>query len=79
MSSLSSLSAADIEQNLPRNPIDPSRNTMTTSNSTIEESNGKAYVDYTEDLERDSTAKAVDVANMERVKLTEEDVRSFIE
>ena len=61
------------------NPIDPSRNTMTTSSSNIEESNGKAYVDYAEDLERDSTAKAVDVANMERVKLTEEDVRSFIE
>jgi hypothetical protein len=50
---------------------------MTVSSSNIEE-NGKTHVDYAEDLERDSSAKVVDVANMERVKVTEEDVRALL-
>lgn len=44
--------------------------------SDTNESGGKGNVDYSEDVERDSAAKTVDVANMERVEVTEEDVRS---
>jgi hypothetical protein len=49
---------------------------MTTSSSNVGD-NGKPHVDYAEDLEKESTVKPVDVANMERVELTEEDVRAF--
>ena len=52
---------------------------MTTSESNIEEY-GKAHVDCAEDLERVSTTKPIDVAHMERIELTKEDVRvSFFE
>lgn len=51
---------------------------MTASSTNFEEANGKGNVDYSEDIERDSTAHAADVANMERVELTEEDVRCLI-
>ena len=46
---------------------------MTTPSAHAEEY-GKTRVDYSEDVERDSGPKAIDVANMERVELTEEDV-----
>lgn len=49
---------------------------MTSSESKVVE-DGKTHVDYAEDLERDSATKAVDLANMERVEVTEEDVRVF--
>lgn len=45
---------------------------MTITSSNIEE-DAKTHVVYAEDLERDSTVKATDIANMERVELTEED------
>lgn len=48
---------------------------MTTSSSNFNESNPKGNVDYLEDVERDSIAKAVELADMGRVELTEEDVR----
>ena len=48
---------------------------MTTSSTNFEEAKGN--VDYSEDVERVSTANAADVANMERIELTEEDVSCF--
>lgn len=48
---------------------------MTASSTNFDESNPKGNVDYLEDVERDSIAKAVKIANMGRVELTEEDVR----
>jgi hypothetical protein len=47
---------------------------MTTSSAHAEEY-GKTHVDYSEDVKGDSSPSAADVANMERVELTEEDVR----
>lgn len=44
---------------------------------TMSNSNLKSQVDYAEDLERNSTAKPPDVANLEHIELTEEDVRYF--
>jgi hypothetical protein len=78
MSSLSSSPAAVAEQTLlpcPNKSIVSSRNTMTASSTNFDESNPKGNVDYLEDVERDSIAKAVKIANMGRVELTEEDVR----
>jgi hypothetical protein len=51
---------------------------MTASSTNFVEASGKGNVDCSEDLERDSPAKTADVAHMERVELTEEDVRCFI-
>jgi hypothetical protein len=51
---------------------------MTASSTNLDDTSGKGNVDYSEDVERDSTAKVVDVANMERVKVTEEDVRNSV-
>ena len=62
--------------NVPNRSLQSARDKMTPFNSNIEE-NGKARVDYVEDLERDSSVKAVGVAGMERVEVTEDDVRSF--
>ena len=45
---------------------------MATSKSNLGE-DGKTHVDYAEDVERYSAVKAVDVANMERIIVSEED------
>ena len=49
---------------------------MAAPGTNVEESNAKGNADYSEDIERDSLANAVDVADIGRVELTEEDVRS---
>lgn len=60
----------------PQQAIDTPHDAMTTSGNKVEEY-GKTHVDYAEDLERDSTAKSRDPTNMERVEVTEEDVRTL--